>query len=87
MIFVNGIVKVRFCGKVAIQLRRWQFFVKFDFSKGKRETLESVYNLLKWTETFQNKNLKEIRSILDRYDDKVIWLSRKKDVKKIIKAV
>lgn len=44
----------------------------------KRETLKSVYNLLKWTETFQNKNLKEIRSILDRYDDKVIWLSRKK---------
>lgn len=87
MIFVNGIVKVRFCGKVVIQLRRWQFFVKFDFSKGKRETLESVYNLLKWTETFQNKNLKEIRSILDRYDDKVIWLSRKKDVEKIIKAV
>ncbi|MBS6452614.1 MAG: hypothetical protein KH378_02685 [Butyrivibrio sp.] len=33
---------------------------------GKRETLKSVYNLLKWTETFQNKNLKEIRSILDR---------------------
>ena len=46
-----------------------------------------VYNLLKWTETFQDKNLKEIRSILDRYDDKVIWLSRKKDVEKIIKAV
>jgi len=42
---------------------------------------------LKWTETFQNKNLKEIRSILDRYDDKVIWISRKKDVEKIIKAV
>ena len=36
---------------------------------------------------YQNKNLKEIRSILDRYDDKVIWLSRKKDVEKIIKAV
>ena len=51
---------------------------KFGIQKGKRETLKSVYNLLKWTETFQNKNLKEIRSILDRYDDKVIWLSRKK---------
>ena len=36
---------------------------------------------------FRNKNLKEIRSILDRYDDKVIWLSRKKDVEKIIKVV
>ena len=60
---------------------------KLGIQKGKRETLKSVYNLLKWTETFQNKNLKEIRSILDRYDDKVIWLSRKKDVEKIIKAV
>ena len=60
---------------------------KLGILKGKRETLKSVYNLLKWTETFQNKNLKEIRSILDRYDDKVIWLSRKKDVEKIIKAV
>ena len=60
---------------------------KLGIQKGKRETLKSVYNLLEWTETFQNKNLKEIRSILDRYDDKVIWLSRKKDVEKIIKAV
>ena len=53
---------------------------KLGIQKGKRETLKS-------TETFQNKNLKEIRSILDRYDDKVILLSRKKDVEKIIKAV
>ena len=60
---------------------------KLGIQKGKRETLKSVYNLLKWTDTFQNKNLKEIRSILDRYSNKVIWLSNKKDVEKIIKAV
>ena len=60
---------------------------KLGIQKGKRETLKSVYNLLKWTETFQKKNLKEIRSILDRYSDKVIWLSNKKDVEEIIKAV
>lgn len=60
---------------------------KLGILKGKRETLKSVYNLLKWTETFQNKNLKEIRSILDRYDNKVIRLSRKKNVENIIKAV
>ena len=60
---------------------------KLGIQKGKRETLKSVYNLLKWTETFQNKNLKEIRSILDRYSNKVIWLSNKKDVEEIIKAV
>lgn len=60
---------------------------KLGILKGKKETLKSVYNLLKWTEAFQNKNLKEIRSILDRYDNKVIWLSRKKNVENIIKAV
>ena len=59
---------------------------KLGIQKGKKETLKSVYNLLKWTETFQNKNLKEIKSILDRYDNKVIWLSSKKDVEEIIKA-
>ena len=37
---------------------------KLGIQKGKRETLKSVYNLLKWTETFQNKNLKEIRILL-----------------------
>ena len=37
---------------------------KLGIQKGKRETLKSVYNLLKWTETFQNKNLKEIRTLL-----------------------
>lgn len=60
---------------------------KLGIQKGKRETLKSVYDLLKWTETFQNKNMKEIRSILESYDNKVIWLSSKKDVEKIIKAV
>ena len=60
---------------------------KLGIQKGKRETLKSLYDLLKWTETFQNKNMKEIRSILESYDNKVIWLSSKKDVEKIIKAV
>ena len=60
---------------------------KLGILKGKKETLKSVWNLLKWTETFQNKNMKEIKRILDRYGDKVIWLSSKKDVEKIIKAV
>lgn len=60
---------------------------KLGILKGKKETLKSVWNLLKWTETFQDKNMKEIKRILDRYGDKVIWLSSKKDVEKIIKAV
>lgn len=57
---------------------------KLGIQKGKKETLKSVYSLLKWTETFQNKNLKEIKNILNRYGDKVIWLSSKKNVQEII---
>lgn len=60
---------------------------KLGIQQGKRETLKSVYNLLKWTETFQNKNLKEIKTILGKYENKVIWLSSKKDVREIIKAI
>ena len=60
---------------------------KLGIQQGKRETLKSVYNLIKWTETFQNKNLKEIKTILDKYENKVIWLSSKKDVGEIIKAI
>ena len=60
---------------------------KLGIQQGKRETIKSVYNLLKWTETFQNKNLKEIKTILDKYENKVIWLSSKKDVTEIIKAI
>ncbi len=60
---------------------------KLGIQQGKKETLKSVYNLLKWTETFQNKNLKEIKTILDKYENKVIWLSSKKDVREIIKDI
>ena len=60
---------------------------KLGIQQGKKETMKSVYNLLKWTETFQNKNLIEIKRILDRYENKVIWLSSKKDVREIIRNI
>lgn len=59
---------------------------KLGIQKGKRETLKSVYDLLKWTETFQSENLQEIKKILDKYGDKVVWLSSKRDIQGIIKA-
>ena len=59
---------------------------KLGIQKGKKETLKSVCQLLKWTDKFQNKNLKEIKNILDGYGDKVVWLSSKRDVQKIIEA-
>lgn len=57
---------------------------KLGIEKGKKENWKSIYNLLKWTDTFQNKNLADIKSILEKYENKVIWISCKKDIEKII---
>ena len=57
---------------------------KLGFEKGKKETLKSVYNLLKWTNVFQNKNMVEIKEILNRYSDKTVWINNSKDVQKIV---
>ena len=57
---------------------------KLGLQKGKKETFKSVYKLIQWTETFQKKNMPEIKRILSEYSNKVIWLRRKKDLKKII---
>ena len=70
-------------------LYKWRIILRFikrkvGIEKGKKETLKSVTNLLKWTDTFQNKNLKEIKNILENYEDKVVLLSNKREVSKII---
>lgn len=59
---------------------------KLGFEKGKKETLKSVYNLLKWTDTFQNKSMPEIRKILAEYPSKTVWLRNKRDVANILKG-
>lgn len=55
---------------------------KLGLEKGKKETLKSVCNLLKWTDTFQNENMLEIRKILSAYPEKNIWLKIQKMYKK-----
>ena len=57
---------------------------KLGFEKGKKETLKSVYNLLKWTDTFQNKSMVEIRKILNSYPEKTVWLNNCKNVQNVI---
>ena len=57
---------------------------KTGIEKGKKETLKSVYNLLKWTDTFQNTNMKEIISILESHKEKVVYIKKKKEMEKII---
>ena len=59
---------------------------KLGFERGKKETLNSVYNLLKWTDTFKNKNMVEIRKILTKYPSKTVWLKSKRDVENILKG-
>ena len=58
---------------------------KLGFVKGKKETLKSVVDLLKWTDTFQNKNMPEIKRILEKYVDKVVWLKSIKEVNAVYK--
>lgn len=53
---------------------------KLGNEKGKKETLKSVYNLLKWTNTFQSKSMVEIKKILSAYPEKTVWLKCKKDI-------
>ncbi len=55
---------------------------KLGLEKGKKESLKSVYNLLKWTDTFQNKSMFEINKILSAYPEKTVWLHSSKDVQK-----
>lgn len=55
---------------------------KLGHEKGKKESLKSVYNLLKWTDTFQNKSMFEINKILSAYPEKTVWLHSSKDVQK-----
>ena len=57
---------------------------KIGFEKGKKETVRSLIDLLKWTDKFQNKNMKEIKHILESYDDKAVLLANRRDVNKVI---
>ena len=57
---------------------------KLGLEKGKKENFKSLYNLLKWTNQFQNKNLKEITKILEKYDSKVVWISDSREIDRII---
>ena len=45
---------------------------KLGLEKGKKESLRSVAELLKWADRYQEKDMPEIRSILARYSYKVV---------------
>lgn len=59
---------------------------KLGLESGKRETLKSVLDLLKWTDTFQKRNMVEITSILEKYGGKVQRLSSRKAVRDLLRT-
>ena len=58
---------------------------KLRLEAGKKENLKSLLNLLKWTDEFQNEDMKEIIKILEKYKEKVHFIKDKKEIKKILK--
>ena len=53
---------------------------KLGIEHGKKETIKSLIDLLKWTDKFQNTNLSEIYSILTKYKDKTVILNSVKEI-------
>lgn len=51
---------------------------KMGLEKGKKETIKSLIELLKWNHKFYKVNLKEIKNLLEIYEKKVIIVKNKK---------
>ena len=47
--------------------------------------MKSLLDLLKWTDKFQNEDMKEIIKILEKYKEKVYFIKDKKEIKEILK--
>ena len=56
---------------------------KLKLEAGKKETLKSLSDLLKWADKFQNEDMKEIIKILEKYREKVYFIKDKNEIKKI----
>ena len=56
---------------------------KLKLEAGKKETLKSLSDLLKWADKFQNEDMKEIIKILEKYREKVYFIKNKNEIKKI----
>lgn len=66
----------------------WRFLKrKLRLEKGKQESLKSLYNLLKWTNVFQKKNMQEIKLIMEKYEEKVVYLRSSKEVKNLLHGI
>ena len=72
--------------KYIYKFRIIQRFIKrkLKLEAGKKENLKSLLDLLKWTDKFQNENMKEIIKILEKYKEKVHFIKNKNEIKKIL---
>ena len=57
---------------------------KLRLEAGKKETLKSLSDLLKWADKFQNEDMKEIIKILEKYKEKVHFIKDKNNLQKIL---
>ena len=80
IIYVLDMSKYLYKSRIIIRFLKRKVWIE----KGKKETLKSLYNLLKWTNKYQDKNLKEITRILNQYESKVVWISDSKEIDIII---
>ena len=73
--------------KYIYKLRIIKRFIKrkLKLEIAKKETLKSLLDLLKWTDKFQNEDMKEIIKILEKYKEKVYFIKDKKEIKEILK--
>ena len=68
MIYVLSVPKYQYKYRIIRRFIRR----KLGLEQGKKETLKSLSQLLKWADQYQQRNLGEIRQLLMPYSDKVI---------------
>ncbi len=60
---------------------------KLGLEKGKKETLKSLKELLKWTDKFYSDNLLKIKEILSGYKTKVVVLKTEKEIDDFLEKI
>ena len=57
---------------------------RLGIEKGKKESLKSVCELLRWTDKFQRENMVEIRKILKQYESKVVVIRSAREMNEVL---
>ncbi|MBQ7874529.1 MAG: DNA topology modulation protein FlaR [Oscillospiraceae bacterium] len=60
------------------------FMRKTGFEKGKNESIGYLIRIIKWVDKFQNKNFPEIYALLEKYNDKTVFLKNTEEIKNLM---